>query len=341
MLANDASLLAEIRAAIDNKTKPVGSLGRLEEVAFQVARIQGTVSPELRKPTLMVFAGDHGITDEGVSLYPREVTWQMVHNYLAGGAAINVFARQHQMELVVVDAGVDHDFGQLPGLHNRKQGMASANFRYGAALTEAQLDACLREGAALVDATADGGCNVVGFGEMGIGNTSAAAVLMSALCKLPIERCTGRGTGLNDEALAHKTKVLGEAMALHGAIRDTRTLLRTYAGFEMAMMCGAMLQAYRRGMLLLIDGFIVTSVLLVAAALEPQLLDHCLVAHVSDEHGHGAMLQHLGLKPLLQLDMRLGEGTGVALAYPLVVSAVNFLNEMASFASAGVASSDG
>lgn len=339
-MKKSAALAAEIRRAIDGKTKPLGSLGQLEEIAFRVAMIQGTTTPQLSQPAILVFAGDHGITAEGVSAYPSDVTWQMVHNFLSGGAAINVFARQNGLSLHVVDAGVDHDFANAEGMFHCKQGRGSANFRRGQSLSEAQLDGCLKQGAILVDTLAEKGTNILGFGEMGIGNTSAAAILMSQLCDLPIDECTGRGAGLDDEALVHKTRVLADAIEYHGSIKDPHRLLLTYAGLEMAMMCGAMLRSQEKGMTLLIDGFIVTSVLLVAAAIQPEILDQCLFAHTSDEHGHGAMLKHLQVTPLLQLNMRLGEGTGAALAYPLVQAAVNFLNQMASFESAGVSTAD-
>jgi nicotinate-nucleotide--dimethylbenzimidazole phosphoribosyltransferase len=329
-------LSRELQHKIDNKTKPPGALGKLEQLAVQIGCIQNTLTPRLNRPVIIVFAADHGITVEGVSPFPQEVTRQMVLNFLNGGAAINVFAGQHGIELKIVDAGVNHDFGHLPPLIDAKVAYGTRNFRHEPAMSQEQCLQAMRNGAKLVQEAAAAGSNVIGFGEMGIGNTSAAAMLMSRLCGLAVRDCVGRGTGLDDKGLLHKQEVLEAAAAQHADVEAPLDVLATFGGFEIATMCGAMLEAARQGMVLLIDGFIVSSALLVAARMEPDILDYCVFTHRSNETGHTRLLEQLYAKPLLDLDMRLGEGTGAAVAYPLLVSALAFLAEMASFESAGV-----
>jgi len=327
---------SQLQSKVDGKTKPLGALGRLERLALQVGQIQGTLSPKLVKPVMLVFAGDHGVATAGVSPFPQEVTRQMVLNFLGGGAAINVFARQSGMAVRVVDAGVNCDFGDVKGLINAKIGLGTRNFLEDAAMTREACEAAISCGAALAAQEIAQGSNVLGFGEMGIGNTSSAAIITSKLCGLPLAQCVGRGTGLDDDGLQKKQTLLAEAVARHGTAIDPLDVLASFGGFEIAMMTGAMLGAAQRGALLLIDGYIATSALLVAASLQPAIKDYCVFAHESGEPGHARQLAWLGVEPLLSLDMRLGEGTGAALAYPLVQAAVNFLNEMASFESAGV-----
>ena len=325
---------------INTKTKPLGALGCLEGLALQIGLIQQSLMPQLSKPTMLVFAGDHGIANSGVSSYPQAVTAQMVLNFLSGGAAINIFARQNGFALRVIDAGVNHVFEPHADLITAKIDMGTANFLQQPAMTQAQCEQALTRGASIASVEIAAGCNVMGFGEMGIGNTSSASCLMSVLCGLPIEECVGRGTGLDDAGLAQKITTLSQAMkhhALNG--QDTLQVLATFGGFEIAMMVGAMLSAAEQKVLLLIDGFIATSALLVAIKMQPNIVDYCVFAHSSNENAHHAMLNHLSAKPLLDLGLRLGEGTGAVLAYPLVQAAVNFLNEMASFASAGVSES--
>lgn len=324
---------AALAAAINKKTKPLGSLGALERLASRLGLIQQTVAPTIRQPAILVFAGDHGVVAEGVSAYPQDVTWQMVENFLAQGAAINVFARQNGCDLHVVDAGVNHDFGPRPGLVDRKVAHGTRNFAREAAMTAEQCAAALEHGAALV---ADLPGNVVGFGEMGIGNTTAAASLMHKLTGIPVADCVGAGTGLSPDGVLHKQRVIEAAVQQHAGAEEPLAVLATFGGFEIAMMTGAMLQAAALRKVLLIDGFIATSALLVATHLAPAILDYCVFAHCSDESGHRRMLDALGAEPLLQLNLRLGEGTGAALALPLLHAAVNFLNEMATFASASV-----
>lgn len=322
---------------INTKTKPLGALGRLEDIALHIGLIQQSLTPQLSKPTMLVFAGDHGIVNSGVSPYPQAVTAQMVLNFLGGGAAINIFARQNGFTLRVIDAGVNYVFEPHVDLNNAKIDMGTANFLQQAAMTQTQCEQALTRGSSIASAEISAGCNVMGFGEMGIGNTSSASCLMSVLCGLPIEDCVGRGTGLDDAGLAKKTAILSQAIernALNG--QDTLQVLAIFGGFEIAMMVGAILGAAEQKAVLLIDGFIATSALLVAAKIQPNIIDYCIFAHCSNENAHRALLNHLSAKPLLDLGLRLGEGTGAALAYPLIQAAVNFLNEMASFESAGV-----
>lgn len=334
-IRND-ELGAALAAAIDDKTKPLGSLGRLEALARQLGLIQASVTPRIDRPAILVFAADHGIVAEGVSAYPQEVTWQMVENFLAGGAAINVFARQNNCAIQVIDAGVNHEFGERAGLVDRKVAFGTRNFAVEAAMSVEECALAMDRGMALAR---DLPGNVVGFGEMGIGNTTAAAALMHKLAGIPVRDCVGAGTGLSPAGVQHKQAVLEAAMEKHASIDDPLAVLATFGGFEIAMMAGAMLQAAALRKVLLIDGFIVTSALLLAARLRPAILDYCVFAHCSDEQGHRLMLEHLNARPLLQLDLRLGEGTGSALALPLLHAAVNFLAEMATFSSAQVSTS--
>ncbi len=332
----DRGLAAALQQRIDTKTKPLGALGRLEVLARQIGLIQQTLAPVLRRPHMLVFAGDHGAARAGVSAYPQEVTWQMVENFLAGGAAINVFARQTGMALSVVDAGVARDFGKRPGLIDAKVAPGTANYLEMPAMDAAGRDTAMARGRELARELAGQGCNVVGFGEMGIGNTASASLLTHCLTCAELDIVIGRGTGLDDAGLTRKRQLLARAVARGGRPSDPLEALLQYGGFEIAMMAGAMLGAAESGMVLIIDGFIVTSALLVAHALCPAIIDYCVFAHRSQEPGHTVQLAHLNTEPLVQLDLRLGEGTGAALVYPLVQAAVNFLNEMASFESAGV-----
>jgi nicotinate-nucleotide--dimethylbenzimidazole phosphoribosyltransferase len=325
-----------LRERIDAKTKPRGALGRLEELALRLGRMQGTTSPELRGGVVLVFAGDHGLAAEGVSPFPSAVTAQMVENFLAGGAAINVFARQNGLELKVVDAGVAAELPPRPALIAAKVRAGTRNALHGPALTAEEVEECLRRGSEIVDTMAAGGSNAVLFGEMGIGNTSAAALLMSALTGEPIDGCAGRGAGHDDAGLERKRAVLAAVRARHGETDGARRALEFYGGCEIAMMAGAMLAAAERRMVIVNDGFIVSAALLCAARIEPRVLDYAVSAHGSAEHGHGRVLAALGQRPLLDLGLRLGEGTGAALAWPLLTAACGFLREMATFGSAGV-----
>lgn len=330
----------QIQQAIDSKTKPLGALGKLESLAFQVASIQGTLTPTLSKPTILTFAGDHGAANAGVSAYPQEVTFQMVMNFLQGGAAINAFCKQHDIALQVVDAGVNFDFEASPTLIDAKIAHGTKSYLSEPAMSEAQLKQCFEKASDIVNKVAADGCNIIGFGEMGIGNTASASLIMSALCQLPIERCVGRGTGLDDDGMHRKFELLSQAQSLHGDITEPRQVLQTYGGFEIAQMCGGMMAAQQQGMIIMIDGFIATAAYLVAVALNPEIKTHAIFCHTSNESGHKLMLDHLKAEPLVNLGMRLGEGTGCAVAYPVIQSAIAFLTEMASFESAGVSESD-
>ena len=334
--APSQDLLATIQEAINRKTKPIGALGLLESYALQIALVQQNIRPTLQNPQIMVFAADHGIAEAGVSAYPQEVSAQMVYNFVQGGAAINVFCRQYGIGLQVVDAGIKSDFpASLPIIH-AKIAQGSRNFLHEAALSEAQLQEALQKGAALVQAQHAQGCNVIGFGEMGIGNTSSAALLMHCLTGLALEDCAGRGTGLNDQAYQHKLAILAQALQAHPQAHPPLEALCTFGGLEIAMMCGAMLQAASLKMLLLVDGFIASAAYLVAASLHPAIKQYSIACHQSAERGHRLLLEYLGLRPVLQLEMRLGEGTGCAMAYPILQGAVAFLRDMASFDEAGV-----
>ncbi len=330
-------LEAELRQKIDTRTKPPGSLGQLEAVALRLGLILRTCEPVLHKPTMVVFAGDHGIAAAGqVNAFPQAVTAQMVLNFLSGGAAINVFCRQHGIALTVVDAGVKYDFGNCDGLVHAKIAPGTRNYLEEPAMRPEECSAALAAGADLVRGIAAGGSNVIGFGEMGIGNTSSAALLMCCLTGLPLEDCVGSGTGLDDAGIARKTEILRQALARHPAVTSPTEILATFGGYELAMITGGMLAAAEAGMVIMVDGFIATASLLAARKMYPAVLDYCLFMHMSEEKGHRAMLEYLQAEPLLSLGMRLGEGSGAAVGYPLLVSATTFLNDMASFASAGV-----
>lgn len=330
------TLAATLQAKIDQKTKPLGSLGQLESLALQIGLCQNTLTPRLNQPCIIIFAGDHGIAESGVSAYPQTVTAQMIANFLSGGAAISVFARQHQLELLIVDAGVNADLVSHPGLIDAKIGKGTKNFLTQAAMTADDCKKALQAGAELVLQQHNNGCNCIGFGEMGIGNTSSAAMLMHCLTAMPLAQCVGRGTGLNDDQLQNKLSVLQQALNQHKGITDPLDILATFGGFEIAMMVGAYLKAAELGMLIMVDGFIAGTALLATCKLYPQALGFCVFSHVSCEQGHQALLDHFNAKALLNLDLRLGEGSGIALAFPLLQSAVVFLNGMATFDEAGV-----
>lgn len=329
----NAELGQQLDAAINNKTKPLGSLGALEVLARQIGLIRRSTEPVLTNPTIMVFAADHGVVAENISAYPQSVTWQMVENFLQGGAAINVFARQNNCQIKVVDAGVNHSFAPREALVDRKVGFGTRNFAVEAAMTTAECHAAIKHGMELIDGI---NSNIIGFGEMGIGNTTAAAALMHKLSGIPVEECVGAGTGLTSEGVLHKQHVIEKAVKHHHNVTAPLEVLATFGGFEIAMMVGAMLRAAELRKVLLIDGFIVTSAAMVAIRLQPALRDYCVFSHCSDESGHWRMLRFLDARPLLQLGLRLGEGTGSALALPIVQAAVNFLTQMATFQSASV-----
>ena len=333
----DAALALKLQRKIDHKTKPLGALGQLENLALQLGLIQRSEKPKLDQPQMVVFAADHGLASEGVSAFPQAVTVQMVNNMLAGGAAVNVLARQQQFALHVVDAGVAGEFADHPQLVKRKIAPGTGNSAQGPAMSADQLDTALQAGAEIVKSLPG---NVMAFGEMGIANSSAAALLLNYFAGVSIEDATGRGTGLTDPQLAHKQSVLARAAALHKDATTPMAAMAALGGFEIAMMTGAMLQAASERRVILVDGFIAGSSALAACALAPATKDYMVFCHRSAERGHHAMLDFLGSKALLDLDMRLGEGTGALLAWPLVLASANLMNEMASFESAGVSGKD-
>ncbi len=338
-LANPA-LTSALHHLIDHKTKPLGALGRLEALALQLGQILGTEQPDLQMPQMVVFAGDHGIAAKGVSAYPSDVTWQMVENFLAGGAAVSVLARQHGLALTVVDCGVARDFaprdavaGQ-PQLLLRKVAAGTQDASTGPAMTAAQCTQALDNGMAVVRSLPG---NVLLLGEMGIGNTSVASLLLARLCGVSLEVCTGAGTGLDAAGIARKRAILVQALQANASAVEPLDALAALGGFEVATMVGAILQAASERRVILVDGFITSAAVLVASRLQPLVLQRCVFAHNSGEPGHALMLAQLGAQPLLDLGLRLGEGSGAALAWPLLVSACAIVREMASFTAAGVA----
>lgn len=327
----------QLKFAIDNKTKPLGALGKLETIATQIGTIQHSIKPTLNHPHIVVFAADHGLAVEGVSAYPAEVTKQMVLNFLNGGAAINVFCKQNNIQLKIIDSGVKSDFEPHENLMISKPKNGTANMLNQPAMTAEELKFSLESGREIVRAIHQKNCNIIGFGEMGIGNTSSASLITSTILNIPIEICTGKGTGLTDERLKSKIEILQRVLDLHLSKTQTpEDILMNFGGFEIVQMTGAILEAKRLGMVVLMDGFIVTSALLVAHQFDETVLENCIFCTLSEEQGHKKALEFLGVSPVLQLGLRLGEGTGCAIAYPIIQSAVNFLNEMASFDEANV-----
>ena len=328
-----------LQSKIDFKTKPLGSLGLLESIAFKVGLLQQTLKPTFIKPSIIIFAADHGIAEQGVSLFPQVVTEQMVLNFLSGGAAINCFSGQHNIDLKIVNAGVKANFDHIKNENfiNLPVGLGTEDFSQQAAMSKQQCLSAINKGADVVKQQYELGCNVIGFGEMGIANTTSAAAIMSAILSLTGQECAGKGTGIDQQTIALKAKVVDDAIKKYQLNDvDALTVLQTVGGFEIAMMVGAMLQAAELSMLVLVDGFIASSAALVASEMHDDFLQYTQFCHQSEEQAHQLLLTSMGATPLLNLGMRLGEGSGVAVAYPLLVSALTFLNEMASFADAGV-----
>jgi len=339
----DKTLIPSIQEKIDNLNKPKGSLGRLESLALQVALIQQTLSPKLSHPCHILFGGDHGIEREGVSLSPREVTWQQMKNYDRGGGGVNVFCRQHGFNLRIVDVGVDYDFDHeaYPHIIDRKVAHGTRNFLYEPAMSEAEWLKALEVGAEQVDACANEGCNIICFGEMGIGNTSPSSILMHLFENIPLKQCVGCGSGLNSEGVRHKLGVLRRAVENSGftpsnCTEDASATIRYFVGFEMAAAIGGMLRAAERRLVILVDGFIMTACMLAASKIDKAVTDYAVYGHCGDEGGHRLMLDEMGANPLLNLGLRLGEGTGALVAYPIVQSAVAMLNEMDNFSHAEI-----
>jgi nicotinate-nucleotide--dimethylbenzimidazole phosphoribosyltransferase len=332
----DKALSARVQAEIDFKTKPQGSLGRIEQLALQFAEIQDTEKPQPSPARLLLFAGDHGMVAEGVSAWPSEVTTQMVLNFLAGGAAANVFARSNGLSISVVDAGIAGDLPDAPGLLRANIRKGTRNAMNEDALTGAEVEAALSFGANLARDCVSKGDKVIALGEMGIGNTSSAALLAHALEGISLDALSGPGAGLDGEGVRRKAEILKKIAARKPGRLSPKDALAAFGGLEIACMAGAVIGTASAGGAVLVDGFIASSAALCAIRARPEAMRHCIFAHRSKEPGHRLMLEALGANPLIDLDLRLGEGTGALLAYPLLRAACAMLAEMATFASAGV-----
>ncbi len=328
----DEALRPLLQQKIDNLTKPKGSLGQLERIALRVGMIQQTLTPELHVPQNLLFAADHGIVDEGISLSPKEITWQQtLHFVRSGGTGIGFLCRQHGFRLKVIDAGVDFDFPADCGIIDRKIRKGTSNYLYGAAMTAEEFDRCLDVGVEMVDLAIEEGSNILSFGEMGITNTSSSSIWMHYFTGIPLAECIGAGSGLDDEGIRHKYEVLRQAVARYAGDGSPADLIRWFGGFEMAMAVGGMLRAAERKITILVDGFIMSACMLAASKLHPEVLDYALFGHVGDEQGHRRLLEAMHAEPILHLGLRLGEGSGAVCAYPIVESAVRMLDEMDTF----------
>ena len=325
---------------INQKTKPLGSLGVLEKLALQIGLVFQTESPKIVNPTIVVFAADHGIANHGVSAYPQEVTRQMVENFLKGGAAISVFCKQNNIDLKIVDAGVNYDFPTNTPIINKKIAKGTQSFLTTSAMSSDEMNLCFQYGAEVVNEIHQNGSNCIGFGEMGIGNTSTASVLMSVLTKIPIEDCVGKGTGVVDEKLKNKIEILSKAISNFEEEANWGNLVQYFGGFEILQMAGGMLQAYQNKMLILVDGFISTVAFLIAYQKNPAIKQNAIFSHCSEEKAHIDLLNYLQVEPILSLNMRLGEGSGCAVAFPIIQSSLTFLNEMTTFESAGISNKE-
>ncbi len=335
--ATDPRLLAQAQARLDRLTKPIGSLGRIEELAARYVMITGEMKPQIPRGAVFTFAADHGVTTEGVSAYPSAVTPQMVLNFLRGGAAVNVLARHAGIEVRVVDIGVNYDFDAAPGLIHRKVMPGTKNLLVESAMSPAQAEQALQVGIELAGEAAQQGIGLIGTGEMGIGNTTASSAITTVLTGRPVSEVTGRGTGIDDASHAHKIEVIQRALALHRLDQaDVMTVLATVGGLEIAGLAGLILGAAAARIPVVLDGFIAGAAALIAVGLQPHCKDYLIASHRSVERGHQAILDHLGVKPLFDLYLRLGEGTGACLGMSLVFAAIKILTEMATFDEAGV-----
>ena len=333
------SLESAIQEKIDNLNKPKGALGRLEELAIQVCLIQQSLTPSLANPCHLLFGGDHGIEREGVSVSPREVTWQQMINFTHGGGGVNMFCRQHGFKLRIVDVGVDYDLSAVEGIFNHKIARGTKNFLYEPAMSEKEFDQAIQIGSELVDECIAEGCKVLCVGEMGIANTSPSSIWMSLFGNIPLAECIGAGAGLDKPGIQHKYEVLSKALENYRSQEPqptTITPLRYFGGFEMIAAIGAMLRAAEQHLIILIDGFIMTACAAAAIQLYPNVKDYMIFTHCGDESGHKRMLDMVGAKPLLNLGLRLGEGTGALCTYPLIDSAVRMINEMNNFDNARI-----
>ena len=330
---------AAIQQKIDNLNKPKGSLGRLEELAMQVCLIQQTLEPSTAHPCHLLLGGDHGIEREGVSVSPREVTWQQMINFTRGGGGVNMFCRQHDFKLLIVDVGVDYDLSNVSGIINRKIARGTKNFLYEPAMSEEEFDRAIAVGVDLTDACIAEGCRVLSIGEMGIANTSPSSIWMHLFGNIPLEECIGAGAGLDTPGIRHKYEVLSQAVEHYHHWSENQSQvapLRYFGGFEMVAAIGAMLRAAEQHLIILVDGFIMTACAIAAVQLYPAAQDYMVFTHCGDESGHKRMLDIVDAKPLLHLGLRLGEGTGALCAFPIIDSAVRMMNEMNNFDNAKI-----
>ena len=329
----DTTLQDRIQQKIDNLNKPLGSLGRLEQLAMQICLIQQTLTPSLAHPCHLLFGGDHGIEREGVSVSPREVTWQQMVNFTRGGGGVNMFCRQHGFTLRIIDVGVDHDFHGLPGIIDRKIARGTRNFLHEPAMSPEEFDRAIQTGSDMTDECIAEGCRVLSIGEMGIANTSPSSIWMSLLCGIPLEECIGAGAGLDSPGIRHKADVLTRALRKY---QGGGSSVSTSADKRTVPLLLRYFRAAERHLIILIDGFIMTACALAAIRLCPAAQDYMIFTHCGDESGHRLMLQAIGARPLLHLGLRLGEGTGALCAFPIVDSAVRMVCEMNNFDNARI-----
>ena len=335
----DQTIKPRIQAKIDNLNKPKGSLGRLEELAMQICLIQQTLEPSLAHPCHLLLGGDHGIARDGVSVSPREFTWQQMINFTRGGGGVNMFCRQHGFKLRIVDVGVDYDLSGIDGIIHRKIARGTKNFLYEPAMSEAEFDQAIQIGSDLVDDCIAEGCRVLSIGEMGIANTSPSSIWMHLFTSIPLADCIGAGAGLDTPGIRHKYEVLSKALANYQSTPhhpSPITPLAYFGGYEMIAAIGAMLKAAEKHLVILVDGFIMTACAMAAIRLYPAAQDYMIFTHCGDESGHKMMLDAIEAKPLLHLGLRLGEGTGALCAFPIVDSAVRMINEMNNFDNARI-----
>ena len=325
---------------IDNLNKPKGSLGHLEELALQICLIEQTLTPTLHNPCHLLFGADHGIEREGVSVSPREITWQQMINFARGGGGVNMFCRQHGFKLRLVDVGVDYDLAMYPDIINRKIANGTANFLYEPEMSIEQYQQALNVGAEMADACFNDGSDIICIGEMGIANTSPSSIWMSLFGNIPLEECVGAGAGLDNEGIRHKYEVLNKAIENFKSsgldCSNTENIIRYFGGFEMVAAIGAMLRAAECHLVIMVDGFIMTACALAVSRLYPDIVDYMIFGHSGDEGGHARMLGLLGAKPLLSLGLRLGEGTGALCSFPIIDSAVRMITEMNNFQNANI-----
>ena len=336
----DQKIRQAIIDKIDNLNKPKGSLGRLEELALQVCLIEQTLHPTLHNPCHLLFGADHGIEREGVSVSPREITWQQMINFTHGGGGVNMFCRQHGFKLRLIDVGVDHDLSMHPEIINRKIANGTANFLYGPAMTVEQYQQALNIGAEMADNCFNDGSDIICIGEMGIANTSPSSIWMSLFGNIPLDECVGAGAGLDNEGIRHKYEVLRQAVDNFKSsaldCSNAEEIIRYFGGFEMVATIGAMLRAAECHLIIMVDGFIMTACALAASRLYPDIVDYMVFGHSGDEGGHARMLSLLDAKPLLTLGLRLGEGTGALCSFPIIDSAVRMITEMNNFQNANI-----